>query len=112
MNIAFIPARGNSKTIKNKNLKKLGKITLLENSIITAKQSNFFEKIVVSSESEKILKIAKKYNISTHKRKKSLSKDNSNVVDSAIDYLTKGHMLADVPAVLGSLDIVFGEVDR
>jgi NADH-quinone oxidoreductase subunit D len=24
----------------------------------------------------------------------------------------KGHMLADVPAVLGSLDIVFGEVDR
>ncbi|MDB4846616.1 NADH-quinone oxidoreductase subunit D [Pelagibacteraceae bacterium] len=30
----------------------------------------------------------------------------------AIDYLIKGHMLADVPAVLGSLDIVFGEVDR
>ena len=26
--------------------------------------------------------------------------------------LIKGHMLADVPAVLGSLDIVFGEVDR
>ena len=30
----------------------------------------------------------------------------------AMDYLMKGHMLADVPAVLGSLDIVFGEVDR
>ena len=30
----------------------------------------------------------------------------------AIDYLIKGHMLADVPAVLGSMDIVFGEVDR
>ncbi|CAE7323551.1 nuoD [Symbiodinium microadriaticum] len=30
----------------------------------------------------------------------------------AIDYLCRGHMLADVPAVLGSLDIVFGEVDR
>ena len=30
----------------------------------------------------------------------------------AMDYLLKGHMLADVPAVLGSLDIVFGEVDR
>ena len=26
--------------------------------------------------------------------------------------LLRGHMLADVPAVLGSLDIVFGEVDR
>ena len=30
----------------------------------------------------------------------------------SMDYLIRGHMLADVPAVLGSLDIVFGEVDR
>ena len=30
----------------------------------------------------------------------------------AMDFLTCGHMLADASAVLGSLDIVFGEVDR
>jgi NADH-quinone oxidoreductase subunit D len=30
----------------------------------------------------------------------------------AMDFLCRGHMLADVVAVLGSLDIVFGEVDR
>ncbi len=30
----------------------------------------------------------------------------------AMDFLNRGHMLADVSAVLGSLDIVFGEVDR
>jgi len=30
----------------------------------------------------------------------------------AMDYLCKGHQLADVSAILGSLDIVFGEVDR
>ncbi|MBU2604416.1 MAG: NADH-quinone oxidoreductase subunit D [Alphaproteobacteria bacterium] len=30
----------------------------------------------------------------------------------AMDHLSKGHMLADVSAILGSLDIVFGEVDR
>ena len=30
----------------------------------------------------------------------------------AMDYLVKGHMLADVPAILGSLDVVFGEIDR
>jgi len=29
----------------------------------------------------------------------------------AMDFLTRGHMLADVPAILGSLDIVFGEID-
>mgnify|MGYP000570636062 FL=1 len=31
---------------------------------------------------------------------------------AAMDYLCRGHQLADVSAILGSLDIVFGEVDR
>jgi NADH-quinone oxidoreductase subunit D len=30
----------------------------------------------------------------------------------AMDFLSKGHLLADVSAILGSLDIVFGEIDR
>ena len=30
----------------------------------------------------------------------------------AMDFLCKGHMLADVAGILGSIDIVFGEVDR
>ena len=30
----------------------------------------------------------------------------------ALDFLTRGHMLADVVAIIGTLDIVFGEVDR
>nr|WP_275064769.1 NADH-quinone oxidoreductase subunit D [Bartonella sp. ML70XJBT.G] len=30
----------------------------------------------------------------------------------AMDFLTRGHMLADATAILGSIDIVFGEVDR
>jgi len=30
----------------------------------------------------------------------------------AMDFMCRGHLLADVSAVLGSLDIVFGEVDR
>ena len=30
----------------------------------------------------------------------------------AMDMITRGHMLADVTAILGSLDIVFGEIDR
>ncbi len=31
---------------------------------------------------------------------------------AAMDFLCRGHMLADVTAILGSLDIVFGEIDR
>ncbi len=30
----------------------------------------------------------------------------------AMDFLNRGHMLADVSAILGSIDIVFGEIDR
>ncbi len=30
----------------------------------------------------------------------------------AFDFMAKGHMLADVPSIIGSLDIVFGEIDR
>jgi len=30
----------------------------------------------------------------------------------AMDFLCRGHMLADVPSVLGSIDVVFGEIDR
>jgi NADH-quinone oxidoreductase subunit D len=30
----------------------------------------------------------------------------------AIDFMGKGHTLADVPAIIGSIDIVFGEIDR
>ena len=30
----------------------------------------------------------------------------------ALNYMTKNHLLADVVAIIGTLDIVFGEVDR
>jgi NADH:ubiquinone oxidoreductase subunit D len=29
-----------------------------------------------------------------------------------MDFLCRGHLLADISAILGSIDIVFGEVDR
>ncbi len=30
----------------------------------------------------------------------------------AMDWMCRGHMLADVSAIIGTLDIVFGEIDR
>jgi len=30
----------------------------------------------------------------------------------ALDFMSKGHMLADIAAIIGSLDVVFGEIDR
>ena len=31
---------------------------------------------------------------------------------AAVDFLSRGHMLADSVAVIGSMDLVFGEIDR
>ena len=29
-----------------------------------------------------------------------------------LDFMAKGHMLADIPTIIGSMDLVFGEIDR
>ena len=31
---------------------------------------------------------------------------------AALEKMAKGHMLPDIPAIIGAMDIVFGEIDR
>ena len=31
---------------------------------------------------------------------------------AALDFMSRGHMLADTVAIIGSMDVVFGEIDR
>lgn len=81
---AFIFARGGSKGIRNKNLIKINNITILEHSILVAKKSKKIDKIVVSSDSDKILKIAEKHDVLTIKRPKKLALDSSREWDSWI----------------------------
>ena len=57
----IIPARSGSKRIKNKNILKFYGVSFLGRTISTAKKSNIFKKIIVSSDSSKILKIGSKY---------------------------------------------------
>tara|TARA_B100000029_G_C17511011_1_gene936260 strand:+ start:719 stop:1408 length:690 start_codon:yes stop_codon:yes gene_type:complete len=82
--IIVIPARGNSKGIKKKNLINFSGKPLLYWTIIQAKKSKFKKRIYVSSEDEKILEYAKKLGVYGVKRPKSLSKDNSQS-ESAIN---------------------------
>ena len=58
--LALIPARSGSKSIKNKNLKKLNKKHLIAYPIETAKKISMIDNIIVSTDSKKIAKIAKK----------------------------------------------------
>ena len=86
--IAFIPARGGSKSIKNKNLKKINKSTITEITLKKALVSKIFDKVILSSDSNKILKIGKKLKkIELIKRKKNISNDNSKTDLAVIDYL-------------------------
>ena len=61
--VAIIPAKGNSKGLKDKNLRKVGQKSLLERSIIELKKSKFIDDIFVSSESDKILRYSLKKNV-------------------------------------------------
>ena len=58
---AVIPARSGSKSLKNKNIKKLLGKPLIVHSIISAKKNSLIDKVVFSSDSNKYISIAKKY---------------------------------------------------
>tara|TARA_B110000858_G_scaffold177023_1_gene211657 strand:+ start:13136 stop:13828 length:693 start_codon:yes stop_codon:yes gene_type:complete len=86
--IAIIPARKNSKGIKNKNLQKLGRNNLVQISVNSAIKSKYIDQIIVSSDSNKILESVNGYkNVLSHIRKKSLSHDKSLIIDVILDIL-------------------------
>ena len=61
--LVVIPARGGSKRIKLKNLKKILNKPLIDYALDSAVKSKIFSKIHVSSDSEKILNHAKRFGI-------------------------------------------------
>ena len=90
--IAIIPARGGSKSIKNKNLIKIKKKTLIQRSFIAIKNSNLIDKVVCSTEDIKIKNHCKKIGLDVVKRPKKLAEDNSKVFDTVknvLDYYKK-----------------------
>jgi pseudaminic acid cytidylyltransferase len=87
--LAIIPARGNSKRIKKKNIKNFYKKPIIYYSINNAKKSKLFTKIHVSSEDEEILKKVSSYGIKTDfKRPRHLSKDSTKLAN-VINYVVK-----------------------
>ena len=61
-NICIIPARGNSKRIKNKNIRMFDNKPMISFAIETAFKSNLFDHIIVSTDNKEIAKIAEEYN--------------------------------------------------
>ena len=91
--ICFIFARGNSKGLKNKNLLKFKKTTLLGNAILQARKVKYAKRTFVSTDSKQIMLEAKRYKAEIpFLRPKYLASDNSPEILSwrhAINYLDK-----------------------
>ena len=90
MNLAIIPARIGSKRIKNKNIKNFEGKPIIYYSILAAKLSGVFDKVIVSTDSLKIASISKKYGADVpFLRSKELSKDNIGIIEVISKVLKK-----------------------
>ena len=80
--LLIIPARGNSKRIKNKNIKKFNGNPIIFYTLETAIKSKLFKKIHVSTDSKKIAKIIKYKKLSMDfYRPRHLSGDKVGIID-------------------------------
>lgn len=80
--LGIIQARGGSKGIPKKNIKKINNKPLISYTIEEGKKSNLFYNFVVSSDDVEILKISKSYGAYPLKRPNKLSGDTVLSVDS------------------------------
>jgi CMP-N,N'-diacetyllegionaminic acid synthase len=92
--ICFIGARGGSKGVPCKNIKKLAGKPLIAHTIESAIDSKLFEHVIVSTDDPEIAKISKKYGAEVpFSRPKKLSTDHSSMVDVLIHGIKKLYSL-------------------
>ena len=91
--LCIILARGGSKGVPKKNIQPLLGIPLIAYTIIAAKKSKFIDRIIISSDDDKIRKVAEEYGAEApFKRPNNLSSDTANVhkaFQHAVDWIEK-----------------------
>ena len=102
--VAIIPARGGSKGIPLKNIKKLFGKSLIEHTINAALNSKKINKVIVSTDNEKIARISKSLGAEVpFLRPKKISTDSSNSIDvikHALKKLEKSKFIPDIIVML------------
>ena len=114
MIFAIIPARGGSKRIKNKNIIKFYQKPIIGwtiNELNKLKKKKVIDKIIVSSDNNKILNISKKFGADILvKRSKKLSNDKSPFQSAIIDVINKlisqDYNISEVIAVFPSAVLI------
>jgi N-acylneuraminate cytidylyltransferase len=85
--VAFIPARGGSKGIPNKNLLELDGLPLVAHSILQAKKSELVSDVYVSSDSKEILDVSKNFGAKVIERPAEISGDLATTESSILHFL-------------------------
>ena len=97
--LAFIPARGGSKSIPKKNIALCGGKPLIFWTIDAAKRSKYIDRIVVSSDSLEIQKIGTQYGAEAIKRPKHLATDKAKpeqTLSHALNWLERRRFEPDI----------------
>tara|TARA_Y100000590_G_C15724435_1_gene1014670 strand:+ start:1031 stop:1621 length:591 start_codon:yes stop_codon:yes gene_type:complete len=97
--LVIIPAKGNSKRLKNKNILQINDLPLVIRAAKEALKSKYVDKVFVSSESKKILNICEKYHINNINRPKKLSRakvEKQEVIIHATKYFKKKYFKPDI----------------
>lgn len=102
--LAIIPARGGSKKIPKKNIKKLNGKPLIYYSINNAKKSKLINRVIVSTDDIKIAKIAEKYGAEVpFLRPRKISGDTAKTIDvikHTLKFLEKENYKPDIITIL------------
>lgn len=101
--LALIPARAGSKGVPEKNLRRLGGMTLTAHAVRCAMETGLFEAIVVSTDGEAIAAEARAAGAEVIRRPAHLASDTANVVDvidHALTILVDDGRSPDVVALL------------
>ncbi len=86
--LGIIPARGGSKEIKDKNIKELGGLPLIVHTIRAAKGSKLLSDCIVSTDSERIADVARRYGAKIpFLRPAELATDTSPTIDALLHAL-------------------------
>ena len=115
--LAIIVARKNSKGLKNKNIIKINSKPCIEWTFIESEKSKFLDKILLSTDSKKIMTLAKKYKILIpFIRPDHLAEDETpvlEVIKHALSWVKKNtHQKFDNIILLQPTSFIFQKIRR
>jgi CMP-N,N'-diacetyllegionaminic acid synthase len=84
---AIILARSGSKGLENKNIKKIGGLTLIDHSIYFLQKEKKVDEIILSSDSSLYLRMHEERGVTLHKRSSLTSNDKASSVDALTEVL-------------------------